>query len=174
MKAKFYLFISLFFGLNASANIIEYSQGEWNGNLKIGQKNYLCKGKKELIYDHAAWQRGETWEYHFICLNPSDKNQALWIIPRVRMNFDEKKFKPYKGEFNQDCKLTTEGWNCSKKTKISGKVAIKTKDLKTGELYAHNCMYYVNPNLSEKDFNDACEEHIKKNEELQNRTWVKD
>lgn len=171
MKRKFYLFIALFFALNAGANVVEFSQGDWNGDLKIGEKSYLCEGKKELIYSHAAWQRGETWDYNFICLNPTDKNQALWIIAGVGMDF-EKKFEPYKGEFNQDCKLTTEGWNCTKKAKISGKVAIKHSDLKTGEPYADSCMHVKE--LSGKAFDDACELQMKKNEELQNRTWIKE
>ena len=83
MKIKsLFIISSLLISATAWADVHE-AEGTWNNDLNIAGKNYTCEGKKEVLYHHAMWSRGDIETYTFLCVNPSNKNKHNGLLVRT-------------------------------------------------------------------------------------------
>lgn len=146
---------------------VHQAEGTWNNDLNIAGKNYTCEGKKEVLYHHSMWARGDIETYTFLCVNPSNKKQAPWIMSADNATPSEPLTR-VKGKFYQNCQyLDGQGWSCAKQKKISGKISIKEQDLKIGEIYTDNC-------LAEEKPNKKCKAELAKHDEIGQKALIRE
>lgn len=176
MKLKIYLLLTTLFLVNYSLAGYELTKSSWEADLIVNDEGlYPCKGEKERVYEYGSGSGTYAWTALYLCLNPQNKNSALWIVETHEAftaawgNEDENpEVKEFSTKYYEDCKFVVNnnaeekspkntGWLCNKKEVLSkNKILVDEKKLKL---------------INKQDFSSY---DNKESDNVKPRVWIKE